>query len=291
MKLGDVFFGCMNGCKDCPVLIECLVAPYFPELLETYKKMTCINYTKFNNNISYCPGGAKPCDYFCQLKESVHISIVECVCGNFFCFGCQKEPHFPATCPDVLKWEQTLNKEEGSVNWITQNTVKCPCCAASVQKYIGCSYVKCVCGTEFCYDCCQKWDEMHRLNKGGCLKIKKKSSLQERASSNSFLELQEKVMAINQTRLKHLHIISFALGLIHEDWMIEKFQGVRKEVTEAWLTLKWGTIAQFLYKKEGVHQFIEDEFVNCITNLMNLLERAYQLGRSIGMKELAQLGD
>ena len=98
-------------------------------------------------------------------------------------------------------------------------------------------------------------------------------------------------MAINRTMARHCQIISGTLSLIHEEWIMYKFQGVNKQIAEAWYTLKWGMIAQFLYKKEAVDQFIEEEFVNSITNLMEILERAHSQGRSISLKDLVQLSD
>ena len=56
-------------------------------------------------------------------------------------------------------------------------------------------------------------------------------------------------MAVNRTMTRHNQIILGALSLVHEEWIMHKFQGIKKQVAEAWYTLKWGMIAQFLYKK------------------------------------------
>lgn len=199
---------------------------HFPKRMDKYKKKICISYAKFNKNISYCPCN---CDYFCQVFDGFHVNTVECVCGNYYCFSCKNEAHFPASCQDVEKWEQLLNNEEGNIQWINQNTKKCPSCKALVFKYIGCSLIKCVCGSEFCYNCLSLWNEEHKRNQGECrLKMEKKTSLQDQTNSVSFLELQEKIMTINQTITRHSNIIAATLNLVQEEWIQVKFKGLRK---------------------------------------------------------------
>lgn len=121
--------------------------------------MICVNYSVVNKYISYCPSKATYCDYFCEKPEVLFDSSVECLCGEFYCFYCCKEPHYPATCEQVTTWHKLLNSEEDSTRWIHNNTKACPACKNSVEKYIGCSKIKCLCGVEFCYDCNARWSE------------------------------------------------------------------------------------------------------------------------------------
>jgi hypothetical protein len=73
--------------------------------------------------------------------------------------------------------------------------------------------------------------------------------------------------------------------------MVAKFNGMKKEISEAWLALKWGAIASFLYKREQVDQFIQEEFVHTITNLMEAIERIQSVGNVMLVKEVLAIDE
>lgn len=66
----------MNGCEGSPVLPDSMLKAHFPELMDLFRKMVCINYAQVNKNISYCPGSVESCDIFCQVMDGVHITTV-----------------------------------------------------------------------------------------------------------------------------------------------------------------------------------------------------------------------
>jgi hypothetical protein len=170
-------------------------------------KIVCINYSNTNTSLTYCPNKKNACDLFCEKTETTFDATVECPCGEFYCFFCRAEPHDPASCEDVIKWGKLLNNEEGTQQWIEKNTKACPSCKALVEKSIGCSKIKCLCGAEFCFTCNQKWDEIHRSNKGECTEMTKKENLQELTGASDFRKVLEWSMAITRTEKKNLSVL------------------------------------------------------------------------------------
>ena len=98
----------------------------------------------------------------------MEMSLVKCPCGELYCFKCVQEPHEPASCRDVQRWRELLNSEERNSIWIKNNTRECPKCHQPIEKKVGCSHMKCICGCQFCYECNKSWDEAHREMKHEC---------------------------------------------------------------------------------------------------------------------------
>ena len=71
---------------------------------------------------------------------------VECACGVAFCFKCSKAPHSPCTCKMWDLWEEKINGDSETRNWLAANTKPCPKCDKPVEKNGGCNHVVCKCG-------------------------------------------------------------------------------------------------------------------------------------------------
>ena len=99
---------------------------------------------------------------------SVHPVPVVCVCGNMWCFKCQEDAHWPATCEEARTFREeniTYSRLVTSVtkkkNLITSVRVKhCPFCNYPVEKGEGCDHMRCaMCFKEFCWACLGKWTD------------------------------------------------------------------------------------------------------------------------------------
>lgn len=101
--------------------------------------------------------------------DAVQPVPVVCVCGTMWCFKCQEDAHWPATCDEARIFRQ---RNEGyakmiinsqSTSLITSVNVKnCPFCHYPIEKGPGCNHMVCgLCSKEFCWWCLQKWSWDH----------------------------------------------------------------------------------------------------------------------------------
>ena len=78
---------------------------------------------------------------------------VLCECGAYYCARCSHAPHWPATCEQRRKWEETLHSSP-DVQYLRQHTRPCPKCDVRTQRTEGCMHITCSnCGIEWCWAC------------------------------------------------------------------------------------------------------------------------------------------
>jgi hypothetical protein len=82
-----------------------------------------------------------------------------------WCFGCQKDAHWPASCEEAESFRnkcddyETLKKTYGLPGRISSVQVKrCPFCSDPIEKSHGCQHMSCRCGNDFCWECLSPWD-------------------------------------------------------------------------------------------------------------------------------------
>jgi ariadne-1 len=141
--------------------------------LQKYKRWMCLSFTEENHMIKWCPNNQ--CEYGVQKMIDYQIRIVNCKCGQSFCFECSKEMHQPASCDMVKRWETKNSSESENINWILANTKQCPNskCTRPIEKNQGCNHMQCkMCQKEFCWLCLGDWKE-HNSNTGGYYKCNK----------------------------------------------------------------------------------------------------------------------
>lgn len=90
---------------------------------------------------------AKHGPYCCVLQvDSDPYVEPECPCGMSFCFKCSRQPHSPCTCQMWNLWDEKINGDSETRNWLAANTKPCPKCSKPVEKNGGCNLVVCKCG-------------------------------------------------------------------------------------------------------------------------------------------------
>jgi hypothetical protein len=78
---------------------------------------------------------------------------VFCACGAYYCARCSHAPHWPATCEQRRKWEETLHSSP-DLQYLRQHTRPCPSCDVRTQRTEGCMHITCSnCGVEWCWAC------------------------------------------------------------------------------------------------------------------------------------------
>ncbi|KAK0411819.1 hypothetical protein QR680_005861 [Steinernema hermaphroditum] len=104
------------------------------------------------------------CDKFVFAKKS-SARILICECGAAVCRRCREEAHEPLSCENMRKYEDMLKRNGQSFHNAEfahiANGVKCPRCAALVDRTEGCNHVACICGFEFCYACHRPFTVSH----------------------------------------------------------------------------------------------------------------------------------
>ena len=109
----------------------------------------------------------------CNIKgdTSTQPVPVVCVCGTMWCFKCQEDAHWPATCEEAHVFRQknasyakmVLTKKQVLITSV--QVKRCPFCKYPVEKGMGCNHMTCIlCHNQFCWDCLQKWGYPHKCS-------------------------------------------------------------------------------------------------------------------------------
>lgn len=130
-----------------------------PSLLEKYSQSHLQSYLEDNARVAFCPS-APWCGHAIEVDGDPYVEP-ECACGLAFCFKCAGAPHSPCTCKMWEMWEEKVNGDSETRNWLAANTKPCPKCTKPVEKNGGCNLVVCKCGQPFCWLCGQGTGMQH----------------------------------------------------------------------------------------------------------------------------------
>lgn len=157
-----------------PSLFERLLAKRVDTMLEMSPKWKWCpaDRCKLVVNATTIQDSSKTC--YAEHSGSVQPMPVACVCGTMWCFKCQEDAHWPATCEEAREFRQknasyarfATRKEK---ELITSVQVKrCPSCYYPVEKGLGCNHMTCIfCRKEFCWSCLQDWS-VSTINHSQC---------------------------------------------------------------------------------------------------------------------------
>ncbi|KYQ89876.1 hypothetical protein DLAC_09851 [Tieghemostelium lacteum] len=128
------------------------------------------NYVGNEKHLEFCPnpncgnavkyqGVGKPSD------------VVECHCGQRFCFSCGSEKHNPVSCAQLMEWKSKNSNESESVKFIMATCKPCFFCGMPTERVQGCNHMVCRkeqggCGGEWCWMCRGDW-KSHGQHTGG----------------------------------------------------------------------------------------------------------------------------
>lgn len=121
-----------------------------------------------NQTMCWCPNTR--CDKVAVIEEnSAKVnqfgSLVICDCNTSWCFSCQKEPHWPASC-DQAEAVRKLALKAGADSSIPISHTdffielkRCPGCRYPIEKSEGCPSMVCrMCWLNFCWNCLRPVD-------------------------------------------------------------------------------------------------------------------------------------
>lgn len=146
-----------------------------PEL-QKFLNFQLRSFVESNKLTRWCPG--RGCERIAFALTAVAMEAEQNVahcdsCLLNFCLLCGEEPHAPAWCKDLAKWNEKCRNESETANWILANTKSCPKCVSRIEKNQGCNHMTCQrCKFEFCWICMGDWHD-HGANTGGYYKCNK----------------------------------------------------------------------------------------------------------------------
>jgi ariadne-1 len=158
------------GCTEAVTEEEVAIAA--PELLAKFELYQLRSFVEMASGMRWCPGPG--CTRVAMAGSAGLASVAECdQCTTCFCIRCGEEPHAPASCQELARWNEKCRNESETANWILANTKPCPKCQSRIEKNQGCNHMSCQqCKYEFCWICLASWSE-HGANTGGYYKCNK----------------------------------------------------------------------------------------------------------------------
>ena len=120
-----------------------------------------------NPSLRPCPApGCVHLAYVASAEKKAPDPIpVLCHCGELWCFACQNDAHWPASCREAEVFRKAhgnyedlkrVSAIEGSITSV--HVKRCPFCFYPIDKGMGCQHMSCRCGNEFCWDCLKPWN-------------------------------------------------------------------------------------------------------------------------------------
>ena len=96
-------------------------------ILKKYLRWHCKSFTDDNRMVRWCPY-SKECQYAVErVSATANVdAVINCLCGNSFCFKCGNEQHWPSDCKMYKDWERKCSSESENLTWIMANTKMCP---------------------------------------------------------------------------------------------------------------------------------------------------------------------
>ncbi|KAJ3012038.1 UNVERIFIED_CONTAM: hypothetical protein HDU68_001408 [Siphonaria sp. JEL0065] len=128
-----------------------------PETNTRYQKLLLEQYV-ISKGFMWCPGAG--CEKAAEYKRLEYVDldpvvpIVECNCGEEFCFACKQADHRPSTCKIVKDWMKKKVEDSATIGWLQSNTKDCPKCNSPIEKNGGCNHMSC---RKFCWVCLGNW--------------------------------------------------------------------------------------------------------------------------------------
>jgi len=264
VKTEDFLVSLSSTCpqKDCPLIVpESLFFKYLkndPKELANFQKSIFRNFISTNKALKMCT--APTCNYVIECF-SLRDLEVKCLCGNTFCFACEKQTHRPITCETLVKWEQKNNSDSDDDLWVKAHCKICPHCKQSIERSSGCNYLLCDkkaggCGKAFCYVCETDW-ALHSQDHFNCNKYTPDVKAKEDEASLLKEELK---------RLKHYfdRLTNYKAAVIMAKKMAPKIEEIQHKY-----------ISQNIPYSEL--KFL-NEALDCVINTKNTIKNTYVFG-------------
>ena len=162
---GKTAISCPSYNCDTPV-DDVTIMSLLPGSFPKFERMRQEKALEMDAKWKWCPGNK--CNLVVMATasgataESVPIPV-HCDCGLNWCFACQEEPHWPATCARAAffrsqteSYEKVLRTKAGAITSVSVK--RCPHCNYPIEKNKGCPHMTCgMCYGQFCWECLGNW--------------------------------------------------------------------------------------------------------------------------------------
>ena len=139
------------------IILDCLLLNDKDDLALKLETIS-LNYLAINNSeeVSFCPTAG--CNYMCFYdKNEYHLNCP--LCKKSYCLKCKVEWHKGMTCEENRKARTYDENDQKFDDYVKGNNFKqCPRCKRWVEKISGCNHISCRCGSNFCYNCGQDYN-------------------------------------------------------------------------------------------------------------------------------------
>lgn len=173
VQQGKTDIKCAGHDCDTPVddvTIMALLPDRFPQFVTMRQEKAL----ETNATWRWCPGDKCKLVVMATSHKSAQVKTegivpvpIRCDCGHNWCFACQLEPHWPASCAEAAffrsrteTYEKIVRAKAGGITSV--NVKRCPHCSYPIEKNKGCPRMNCaMCKGEFCWTCLKSWDNHH----------------------------------------------------------------------------------------------------------------------------------
>jgi len=150
---------------------DCVTAVLVDKDRELYDKYLSLaarkEAEKWGGESVFCPA----CDWFCIVQSEEQKWAVRCgkencplrqqECKGYFCGLCGEKPHRgrrsekDMTCEEYARFKASTDKDAAEFRKFMKDSKAqvCPKCGEPSVLDAGCKYIKCRCGTHYCYHC------------------------------------------------------------------------------------------------------------------------------------------
>lgn len=156
---------------DCDTPVDDVtIMALLPDSFPKFERMRQEKAVELDAKWKWCPGDKCNLVVMATGRSSVNENLgdvlpipIRCDCGQSWCFSCQKEPHWPASCAQAAFFRSQTESYEKIVKTkaggITSVCVKrCPHCHYPIEKNMGCPHMTCsMCMGQFCWECLEDW--------------------------------------------------------------------------------------------------------------------------------------
>uniref|UniRef100_A0A6B2L2M4 RBR-type E3 ubiquitin transferase n=1 Tax=Arcella intermedia TaxID=1963864 RepID=A0A6B2L2M4_9EUKA len=140
------------------------------EINEKFRYFFTKSYIDTNKQYTFCPN-SKCGNAIRYSGYGKPTEVVECSCGNRFCFACGKENHSPVLCEQLDMWILKNESEDESLKLVKLLSKPCFHCRRMTERIDGCNHMNCRkdqggCGNHWCWMCGGDW-ATHGSQTGG----------------------------------------------------------------------------------------------------------------------------
>ncbi|KAJ9148251.1 RBR-type E3 ubiquitin transferase [Pleurostoma richardsiae] len=122
------------------------------ETVEKYERYLRIKSISDKPNFRWCLGDSCDNGQVWDIPKNRKNKTIACSeCGFKMCFAHQVPWHEGLSCREYAR--QRVAESAKTQHWLKLHSKNCPKCQAPIQRVGGCMYMRCRCGTGFCWRC------------------------------------------------------------------------------------------------------------------------------------------